>query len=217
MRKDFDKELEKLNRDIVKMSQLVELALENMITAFQTQDTKLALEIIENDSYINDMEKTIESRAFRIMLLQQPLAADLRMVTTASKIVTDLERIGDQSADIAEIIMHAHQISYRSVTHIPTMAKKAQEMVHEAIEAFVNKDLQKAKQIKKEDDIIDELFQQVKQDVIHILKEESEKADACIDFLMIAKYLERIGDHAVNLCEWLEYNQTGILNKQRLI
>ena len=217
MRTGFDKELEKLNRDLTKMSNLVEVALENMITAFKHQDKALAKEIIENDHFINDMEKTIESRAFRLMLLQQPIASDLRDVTTATKIVTDLERIGDQAADIAENIIHVQEASYRTIEHIPTMAKKSQQMVHDAIDAFVNKDLERAKQIKKMDDDIDTLFEEVKQEVIEILKEDSEKADCCIEFLMIAKYLERIGDHAVNLCEWLEFNQTGILNEQRLI
>lgn len=217
MRTAFDKELEKLNRDITKMSNLVELALENMITAFKHQDKALAKEIIENDHFINDMEKTIESRAFRLMLLQQPIASDLREVTTATKIVTDLERIGDQAADIAEIIIHFQEATYRTIEHIPTMAKKSQQMVHDAIDAFVQKDLERAKQIKKMDDDIDTLFEEVKQEVVEILKEDSEKADCCIEFLMIAKYLERIGDHAVNLCEWLEFNQTGILNEQRLI
>ena len=153
-----------------------------------------------------------------MILRQQPIASDLRNVTSALKIVTDLERIGDQAADIAEIIYHFEgKHAYRTVEHIPTMAKKAKIMVHEAIDAFIKKDLTTAQMVKDMDDEIDSLFEEVKQEVIEILKENSEKVDYCIDFLMIAKYLERVGDHAVNICEWLEFNQTGTVNQHRLI
>lgn len=218
MRKQFDEELEKLNIDLIKMGHLVEIAIENMIDAFKHQDKILAKEIIANDRLINDMERTIESRSFGLILTQQPIATDLRNVTAALKIVTDLERIGDQSADIADILLRFEEKhSYRTIEHIPTMAKKAKIMVHEAIDAFIKKDLSTAKMIVKMDDEIDELFQEVKQEVADIIQQNSEKIDYCIDFLMIAKYLEKIGDHAVNICEWLEFNQTGTLNKQRLI
>jgi len=218
MRKRFDEELNKLNIDLTKMGHLVEIAIENMIDAFKHQDKVLAKEIITNDRLINDMERTIESRSFSLILTQQPIATDLRNVTTALKIVTDLERIGDQAADIADIILHFEgEHPYRTVEHIPTMAKKSRIMVHEAIDAFIKKDLSTAKMIIKMDDEIDELFQEVKQEVVEIIQQNSEKIDYCIDFLMIAKYLERIGDHAVNICEWLEFNQTGTMNEQRLI
>lgn len=218
MRKQFDEELNRLNIDLTKMGHLVEIAIENMIDAFKHQDNVLAKEIIMNDRLINDMERTIESRSFSLILTQQPIATDLRNVTTALKIVTDLERIGDQAADIADILLRFQEKHpYKTIEHIPTMAKKSRIMVHEAIDAFIKKDLSTAKMIIKMDDEIDELFQEVKQEVVEILQQNSERIDYCIDFLMIAKYLERIGDHAVNICEWLEFNQTGILNEQRLI
>ena len=218
MRKLFDEELEKLNVDLTKMGHLVEVAIENMIDAFKHQDKALAKEIITNDRLINDMERTVESRAFNLILRQQPIATDLRNVTTALKIVTDLERIGDQAADIAEIIMNFEgEHAYKSVEHIPTMAKKAKIMVHESIDSFIKKDLSTARLVKSMDDEIDALFEEVKQEVAEIIKENSERIDYCIDFLMIAKYLERVGDHAVNICEWLEFNQTGSVNDQRLI
>lgn len=217
-RRLFDEELNKLNVDLTKMGHLVEVSIENMIDAFKHQDKAMAKDIIHNDRLVNDMERTIESRAFTLILRQQPIASDLRNVTTALKIVTDLERIGDQAADIAEIIMNFEgEHAYRTVEHIPTMAKKAKIMVHEAIDAFIKKDLTTAQIVMKMDDEIDALFEEVKQEVIEILKENSERIDYCIDFLMIAKYLERVGDHAVNICEWLEFNQTGIMNEQRLI
>ena len=218
MRKLFDEELEKLNVDLTKMGHLVEVAIENMIDAFKHQDKSLAKEIITNDRLINDMERTVESRAFNLILRQQPIATDLRNVTTALKIVTDLERIGDQAADIAEIIMNFEgEHAYKTVEHIPTMAKKAKIMVHESIDSFIKKDLSTARLVKSMDDEIDALFEEVKQEVAEIIKENSERIDYCIDFLMIAKYLERVGDHAVNICEWLEFNQTGSVNDQRLI
>jgi len=218
VRTQFDQELKKLNIDLIKMSSLVEVALENMINAFQYQDHHLAKNMILNDRLINDMERTIESRSFHLILCQQPIATDLRNVTAALKIVTDLERIGDQAADIAEMILNFEdEHVYRTIEHIPTMAKKSKQMVHEAIDAFVKKDLVRGKIIKKMDDEIDLLFQEVKQEVIEIIKENSEKADFCLNFLMIAKYLERIGDHAVNICEWLEFNQTGTVNHHKLI
>ena len=218
MRRQFDEELDKLNTDLTKMGHLVEVSIENMIDAFKNQDKELAKEIMTNDRLINDMERTIESRSFNLILRQQPIASDLRNVTSALKIVTDLERIGDQAADIAEIIVSFEEKhAYRTVEHIPTMAKKTKIMDHEAIEAFIKKDLSTAQMVIKMDDEIDELFQEVKQEVVEIIKENSERIDFCMDFLMIAKYLERVGDHAVNICEWLEFNQTGIVNEQRLI
>lgn len=218
MRKKFDEELDKLNVDLTKMGHLVEVSIENMIDAFKHQDRSLANEIISNDRLINDIERSIESRAFNLILRQQPIASDLRNVTSALKVVTDLERIGDQAADIAEIILDFEgEHAYRTVEHIPTMAKKAKIMVREAIEAFIKRDLTSAQMVVKMDDEIDRLFQEVKQEVTEIIKENSERIDFCIDFLMIAKYLERVGDHAVNICEWLEFNQTGIVNDQRLI
>lgn len=218
MRKQFDDELLKLHVDLTKMGHLVEISIENMIEAFKNQDKSLAKEIMTNDRLINDMERAIESRSFNLMLRQQPIATDLRNVTAAIKIVTDLERIGDQAADIAEIIISLDgDHPYRTVEHIPTMAKKAKIMVHESIDAFIKKDLTSAKMVVKMDDDIDQLFQEVKQEVTEIIQENSERIDYCLEFLMIAKYLERIGDHAVNICEWLEFNQTGSVNDQRLI
>ena len=218
MRKKFDEELDKLKIDLTKMGHLVEVSIENMMDAFKNHDKALAKEIIANDRLINDMERAIESRTFGLMLTQQPIATDLRDVTTALKIVTDLERIGDQAADIAEIILNFDgEHAYKTVEHIPTMAKKAKIMVRESIDAFIKKDLTSAQMIIQMDDEIDALFSEVKHEVVEIIQENSEKIDYCLDFLMIAKHLEKIGDHAVNICEWLEFNQTGSMNDQKLI
>lgn len=218
MRSLYDIELNKLNMDLTKMGHLVEISIDNMINAFKYQDKALAKQIMDNDRLINDMERTIEARAFNLILRQQPIASDLRDITTALKIVTDLERIGDQAADIAEIILNFEgEHVYRTIEHIPAMAKKTKIMVRESIDAFIKKDLSSAKLIIKMDDEIDVLFCEVKQEVADILKENNKEIDNCIDFIMIAKYLERVGDHAVNICEWLEFNQTGSVNEQKLI
>ncbi|MEE0966849.1 MAG: phosphate signaling complex protein PhoU [Bacilli bacterium] len=218
MRREFDNELNKLTVDLTKMAHLVETAIENMIDAFKNEDKVLAKEIITNDRLVNDMERTIESRSFNLILRQQPIASDLRKVTSALKIVTDLERIGDQAADIADIIININGVHpYRTVEHIPLMAKKTKIMVREAVNAFINQDLQLASMVKVMDDEIDELFKEVKGEVVEILSEGTETADSCLDYLMIAKYLERVGDHAVNICEWIEFNQTGKVNEHKLI
>lgn len=218
MREGLDYELEKLHVDLTKMGHLVDVAVDNMVEAFENQNKVLSKNIITNDSLINDMEKTIESKAFHLILCQQPMAMDLRSVTTALKIVTDLERIGDHASDIAGIVLEFdEQYAYLIVEHIPAMAKKVKNMVHQAIEAFIHKDLTQIDAIKKVDDDVNRLFDKVKGEIVRIIEEHSERIDYCIDFLMIAKYLEKIGDHAVNICEWLEFNQMGTVNAQRLI
>lgn len=218
LRSRFEKELSKLRADLNKMCHLVTLAIEDCVTAFKTQDKELAKEIIEQDKIINDIERTIEARCLSLMLKQQPIATDLRNVTTALKIVTDLERIGDQSADIAEILMDLHGDSmYRMVEHIPNMASIAKKMVKDSIDAFNEGNLEKAEEVKRMDDALDGFFLMVKDEVSEIIKEKSDNTDLGIDFLMIAKYFERIGDHAVNICEWVEFNQTGSVNDHRLL
>ena len=158
------------------------------------------------------MERAIESRTFGLMLTQQPIATDLRDVTTALKIVTDLERIGDQAADIAEIILNFDgEHAYKTVEHIPTMMKVCREMVHEAIRAYVTKNLERGKRADAMDDQVDVLFSEVKAEIVAILKEGKENIDDCLNYLIIAKYLERIGDHATNIYEWLEFLMTGEL------
>lgn len=218
LRRKFDEDLNKLNVELNKMCHLVVAAIENCVTAFKTQNRELAKEVIYNDKIINDSERAIERRCLSLFLKQQPIAGDLRTVSTALKIVTDLERIGDQSADIAEIIKEMNgDFMFKMVEHIPAMASVAKKMVRQSIEAFSEKDLMLANEVKKMDDEMDSLFQEVKTDLINIIKESTDKADVCINFLMIAKYFERIGDHAVNICEWVEFSQTGSVNDHRLI
>ena len=218
LRSRFDEELNKLSIDVNKMCHLVITAIEDCVTAFKNQDKELAKEIIAHDKIINDSERSVEARCLSLILKQQPIAGDLRTVSTALKIVTDLERIGDQSADIVEILIELNgDCVYKMVEHIPNMASMAKKMVKEAIEAFNEQDLEKAGEVILLDDKMDKYFGIVKHELSDIMKETVDKTDICINFLMIAKYFERIGDHAVNICEWVEFNQTGSVNDHRLL
>ena len=186
--------------------------------AFEDQNHEKAEEIIKGDRTVNDMERAVESRCLSLILRQQPVACDLRQVSTALKVVTDLERIGDHASDIAELILRIKvEHAYHIVKHLPAMASAAQKMVHDAIEAFIAQDLDAAMEIIKRDDEVDSLFNQVKEDVIDLLKTSPGQADQGIDLLMIAKYLERIGDHAVNVCEWTQFSKTGALKNVRIM
>lgn len=215
---NYDHELTLLNSDIRQMGHMVETSIEQCFIAFEDQDYEKAEDIIRGDRAINDLERSIEARCLSLILRQQPVAGDLRVVSSALKVVTDLERIGDHASDIAELILRIRgEHVYHVVRHIPGMAMAAREMVHSSIDAFINQDLEAARAIIKQDDIIDELFDKVKNDVMTLLQQSNEHADQCIDLLMIAKYLERIGDHAVNVCEWTEFSRTGALKNVRIL
>ncbi len=218
LRSNFEKDLNKLHVDLDKMCHLVTLAIENCISAFKSSDRELCRDILAGDKVINDMERTIEARCLSLILKQQPIASDLRDVSTALKVVTDLERIGDQSADIAEILLETDvKCPYKMVEHIPNMATLSRDMVRGAVEAFHEHDLKKALKIKELEKQMDRLFEAVKVELVQIVNEDKENVDIVINFLMIAKYFERIGDHAVNICEWIEFNQTGTVDNFRLI
>ena len=214
----FEAELELLKKDLFEMARLIEKAIENIMIAFETQDEELAKEIIQGDRIVNDIEKAIEARCLSLIVKQQPVAGDLRMVTTALKVVTDMERIGDHAADIAELIIREkREHIYDLVKYIPDMGQATKAMVLDAVEAFTGKNLDMAREIIKRDDIVDDLFDKVKLEVANILRETTEHVDQCVDILMIAKYFERIGDHAVNICEWTEFRETGSVNNIRIL
>ena len=218
VRVTYELELEKLNQDLKEMAHMVENAIEQTFVAFEDQNHEKAEEIIKGGRTINDMVRAVESRCLSLILRQQPVACDLRQVSTALKVVTDLERIGDHASDIAELILRIKvEHAYHIVKHLPTMAAAAQKMVHDAIEAFIAQDLEAAMEIIKRDDEVDTLFNQVKTDVIDLLKTSPNQADQGIDLLMVAKYLERIGDHAVNVCEWTQFSKTGALKNVRIM
>ncbi|HHV09239.1 MAG TPA: phosphate signaling complex protein PhoU [Clostridiales bacterium] len=214
----FEHELSLLRDNLTEMGHLIENAIDKTLKAFESEDEELAKEIIQGDRNINDIEKTIESRCLSLILKQQPVARDLRVVTTALKVVTDMERIGDHAADIAELIVREkREPIYNLVKHIPEMGKVAKEMVHDAVVAFTTLDIDMARRIIRQDDVVDDLFDKVKEEVASMLRTSNEHVDQCVDILMIAKYFERIGDHAVNLCEWTEFNETGSVNNIRIL
>ncbi len=218
VRRNFETCLEQLNTELIKMGAIVEQAINTSIAAFKNRDIVTARDVIEKDRIIDDMEKDIESKCLSLILKQQPVAGDLRVVSTALKIVTDMERIGDHASDIAELVLDMEdEYNYDIVEHIPPMAESAVSMVHEAVEAFVERDTEKAAVIKAKDDIVDDLFEKVKKDIANILLNEPEKGNMSINFLMIAKYFERIGDHAENICDWIEFSQTGDYKNDKLL
>lgn len=209
-RNAFDKELESLYIDLIKMGSLAEDAIECAIKALQELDKTLAKTVIDGDNQIDEMEKLIESKCLSLILRQQPIAGDLRNITTALKMITDIERIGDHASDIAQLTIKIKgELLYDVFQHIPQMAEKAVKMVHDSITAFVHKNLVEAERIIAADDEVDALFCLVKTDLSDVLKQDKDVHHNSIDFLMIAKYLERIADHAVNICEWIIFSVTG--------
>ncbi len=217
-RLSFEYELQLLKENLVEMGTLIEAAIEKTLVAFEEQNEAMAMEIIQEDRNVNDIEKTIEARCLSLILKQQPVARDLRIVTTALKVVTDMERIGDHAADIAELILREkREPIYDLVKHIPEMGAVTKSMVHDAILAFTSVNVEEARNIMKRDDVVDELFDKVKEEVASLLRASSDQVDQCVDILMIAKYFERIGDHAVNICEWTEFHETGSVNNVRIL
>lgn len=218
VRERFDKQLKDLNDLLIEMGNAVESSIKVSVEALIGQNTELAKSVIEGDREVDELEKEIESKCLKLLLQQQPVASDLRMISAALKIITDMERIGDQAADIAEITLFLANDKYvRDLVHIPQMAEAVIKMVKSSIDAYVNKDLDLVMQVIEYDDVVDDLFDIVKGDVIELIRSNVDNGEQGIDFLMVAKYLERIGDHAENISEWVYFSITGehfIKNKQ---
>lgn len=210
MREYFDLELKALNDKLIEMGALVEGAIKNTITIITNgeYDKLETSRIIEEK--INTMEREIQNYCLNLLLLQSPVAGDLRTVSAALKMITDLERIGDQAIDIAEMSTYLKDCAnIYSMTHLSEMAERSSNMVTTAIDAFVKKDLKLAKTVATMDDAIDDLFNKVKQEVIDIINANKELDQQAIDVLLIAKYFEKIGDHAENIGEWVVFSITG--------
>lgn len=206
----FDRELEMLHHDLIKMGSMVEETIDNTITALKKQDRELAKKVFLGDDVIDDLERKIEKRCLDLIARQQPLAKDLRAIGTALKIITDMERIADQSADIAEITLMMTDEKYiKPLIDIPIMADLAKQMVNKSIDAFVRQDIELAKAVCESDDEVDDLFSKIKLELTNIMKNNSEAIDQIVNFLFITKYLERMGDHATNIAEWVIFNVTG--------
>lgn len=210
MRGRFDKELENLNLELIKMGGLIENSIEASVKALINQDLSLVKQVNEYEVEIDEMEKTIESHCLKLLLQQQPVASDLRLISTALKMITDMERIGDNAEDIAEIARYMiNQKFIKNIVHIPQMAEATVGMVRHSIDAFVNKDKELALEVCASDDIVDNLFTVIKNELIEKIQEDKANGEQAIDLIMIAKYFERIGDHAQNIAEWVIFSITG--------
>ena len=210
MRNRFDRQLVQLNDEMIEMGSMIEKAIQQAITALIKQDTDAARKIIEYDEDIDQQEKTIENLCLKLLLQQQPVARDLRVISSALKMVTDMERIGDHASDISEMaILMADRPYIKKLEHIQEMAKEASVMLVNSIEAFVNKDVKQAHEVIIKDDVVDNLFETIKNELIAMIHKNPDVGDQAMDLLMVAKYLERIGDHACNIADWVIFSITG--------
>lgn len=214
----FDNELRLLKDNVADMVSRVEENYERLFEALKEQNKEEIIKIRNNDKLFGKKQREIEAQCLFLITKQQPVAGDLRVVTASLKVVTDIERIGDNVADMADLLLRLKMkdLSLFSV-HIEGMIDATREMFCAAVDAFVNRSLEGARKVIKEDDVIDELFNKVKNDLIESLKKEIKDADECIDVLMLAKYLEKTGDHAVNISEWEIFQETGNISDMRLL
>lgn len=216
MRNIFDKQLENLHIELIKMGSLCEEAISGSLKALNDNDKNIIKNISMLESDIDQKERDIEGFCMRLILQQQPVASDLRVVSAAMKMISDMERIGDQAEDIAEIIKYIQIDPLKKSTHINEMGKAAAKMVTNSIDSFIKRDLTLAGKVIASDDVIDNLFIEIKKDLIEYIQKNPEAGEYCLDLLMVAKYFERIGDHAANIAEWVEFSITGIYKGETL-
>ena len=210
MRNRFDRQLKKLNDELIDMGSMIEKSIEKALVALVTQNVEKAKEVIAFDLEIDRQEREIESLCMKLLLQQQPVARDLRLISSALKMITDMEHIGDQAADIAELAIFMAEKPYiKELKHITQMGQETMAMVVTSVDAFVEKDLEKAQEVLTHDDIVDQLFDAVKSELIEMIHQDKEIGEQATDLLMVAKYFERIGDHATNIAEWVIYSITG--------
>lgn len=209
MRSRFDEQLELLNVELIRMGALCEDAI-SYASRTMLGEGNLAEQVYKTDREIDQKERDIENLCMRLLLKQQPVASDLRLVSSALKMISDMERIGDQASDIAEISSFIQTRDVESNLHIRDMAEATIHMVTQSIDSFVKKDLKIAREVIRYDDVVDDLFNKVKEELIGLIARDSSSGEFCIDMLMIAKYFERIGDHATNIAEWVEFSITGV-------
>ena len=210
MRNRFDRQLVQLNNELIEMGGMIEKDISDTVKALVNQDIELASNVIEYDEEIDHQEREIEQLCLKLLLQQQPVAKDLRLISAALKMITDMERIGDHATDISEITIELSKESYiKKLDHIQQMAKETMVMLVQSVEAFVNKDMDKARAVIVHDDVVDDLFNKVKAELIAMIHEDVNAGEQASDLLMAAKYFERIGDHATNISEWVIFSITG--------
>ena len=210
MRNRFEEQLFELNREIIEMGAMCEEAIAKAAEALNKGDVKLAEEIRANSGSIDQMERDIESRCMKLLLHQQPVARDLRLISAALKMITDMERIGDQAEDIAEIVTFLAGHTLNGMEQINEMAQETIKMVTSSVDAFVKKDVELAERVLRQDDVVDQYFSRIKQDIISMVAQNPTEGETALDLLMTAKYFERIGDHATNIAEWVIYSVNGV-------
>ena len=214
MRERFDQQLGKLNDELIEMGSMIEKAIENAVKALVTQDIDLAKHVVIADEEVNRQKREIENLCLKLLLEQQPVAKDLRQVSSALKMVTDMERIGDHAADISEItvtMLREKQPYIKNLEHIQQMAKETSIMLVGSVDAFVNRNQEQAEDVIKRDDIVDDLFCEVQEELVSLIHKDPACGRQATDLLMIAKYFERIGDHSTNISEWVIFSLTGKL------
>ena len=209
MRSRFDEQLAILNRELIEMGALCEEAIALAAKALTDKDKTMAAKVAAMDAEIDQKERNIESMCLKLLLQQQPVARDLRQISAALKMITDMERIGDQAEDISEIVITLDGRYAENSALLKGMAESAIQMVTESVDAYVKRDTALAQQVIEMDDIVDDYFDQVKAELISKIAGEPADGEYALDLLMIAKYLERIGDHAVNIAEWVIFSVTG--------
>ncbi|MDR1246842.1 MAG: phosphate signaling complex protein PhoU [Clostridiales Family XIII bacterium] len=213
MRDSYKKQLEALHVSLIRMGAFCEEAIANAVKGLLDEDKGLAADVAQTEKDINLMEREIETFCLRLLLREQPVAGDLRQITAAQRIIADMERIGDQALDIAELSAFMVGSPVKSDIRIGDMAQATVKMLSDSVDSFVGSDLAKARSVIEYDDVVDNLFYKVKDELIVLIAKDGKNGGACLDLLMIAKYLERIGDHAANIAEWVEYSVTG--NRRR--
>lgn len=218
MRNEYNKNLTNLNDDIIKMGSLIETAIARSITSLRKKDTKLAEEVTKQDYVIDTKEKEIASSCVTIALLQQPVASDLRLITAATRIISDMERIGDHATDICENILQMQDYDYLPyIDKISIMADKSIEMLNLSIDSYTQQNVELADQVREMDNTVDELFDNVKAEMSDVIRQYPSQGMCMIDLIMIAKYFERIADHSVNIANWTEFCKTGYYKNARII
>ena len=209
MRSRFDEQLELLNAEMIRMGALCEEAINNAVKYLIDNDETFKENVYNTDKQIDQKERDIENLCMKLLLMQQPVASDLRRISSALKMISDMERIGDQASDIAEIAHFVNVCGYTTQVHIEEMAESTIKMVTDSIDSFVKTDMELANNVIKQDNNVDELFIKIKNELIFGIQSGHDNAEALLDLMMIAKYLERIGDHAENIAEWVIYSITG--------
>lgn len=210
MRNRLDTQIQALNAALIEMGMMVEHAISQAARALVEKDAALARDVIRLDRRCDEKEREIEALCLKLLLRQQPVARDLRLISAAMKMITDMERIADQAADIAEITTLLADVPYaRPLVLTQEMARETIWMVKTAVDAFVGGDLSLAGSVVAHDDVVDGLFDQIKQELIGLINQDVQQGGPALDLLMIAKYLERIGDHATNIAQWVEFSITG--------